>query len=33
LRQLFRSENPLGGSLASIHNLRYINRIFEGYQQ
>lgn len=32
LRQLFKTDNPLGGSLASIHNLRYINRIFEGYQ-
>lgn len=31
LRQLYRSENPLGGSLASIHNLRYLARIFEEY--
>jgi len=29
LRQMFKTDNPLGGSLASIHNLRYINCIFE----
>jgi len=27
LRQLFKTNNPLGGSLASIHNLRYVQRI------
>lgn len=32
MRQLYRSENPLAGSLASIHNLRYLNRIFEEYR-
>lgn len=32
LRQLFKTENPLGGSLASIHNLRYIQRICEEYR-
>ena len=33
LRQMFRTDNPLGGSLASIHNLSYIARIFESYQK
>jgi queuine tRNA-ribosyltransferase len=32
LRQLFKTDNSLGGSLASIHNLRYLNRIFELYR-
>ena len=32
LRQQFKTDNSLGGSLASIHNLRYINRIFESYR-
>lgn len=32
LRQLFKTDNPLGGSLASIHNLRYIQRICEEYR-
>jgi queuine tRNA-ribosyltransferase len=32
LRQLFKTENPLGGSLASIHNLRHIQRICEEYR-
>ena len=32
LRQLFKTNNSLGGSLASIHNLRYLNRIFESYR-
>jgi len=32
LRQLFKTDNSLGGSLASIHNLRYLNRIFESYR-
>ena len=32
LRQLYKSENPLAGSLASIHSLRYLNRIFEEYR-
>lgn len=31
-RQLFKTDNPLGGSLASIHNLRYLVRICEEYQ-
>lgn len=33
LRQMFKTNNSLGGSLASIHNLRYLNRIFEEYRQ
>lgn len=32
LRQLFKTDNSLGGSLTSIHNLRHLNRIFERYQ-
>ena len=32
MRQLYRSENPLGGSLASIHNLRYLARTTEEYR-
>jgi queuine tRNA-ribosyltransferase len=32
LRQLFKTENPLGGGLASIHNLRYIQHICEEYR-
>jgi queuine tRNA-ribosyltransferase len=32
LRQLFKTGNPLGGSLASIHNLRYLQRICELYK-
>lgn len=32
LRQLYKSGNPLAGSLASVHNLRYLNRIFESYR-
>jgi len=32
LRQMFKTDNPLGGSLASIHNLRYLQRICESYQ-
>jgi queuine tRNA-ribosyltransferase len=31
LRQLFKSEDPLGGRLSSIHNLRYLARICEEY--
>jgi queuine tRNA-ribosyltransferase len=31
LRHLFKSGDPLGGSLASIHNLRYLTAICEGY--
>src|SRR5581483_1725483 len=29
LRQLFKTNNPLAGSLCSIHNLRYLQRICE----
>jgi queuine tRNA-ribosyltransferase len=32
MRQLFKTGNSLGGSLASIHNLRYLSRICENYQ-
>ena len=32
LRQLFKSNDPLGGSLASIHNLRHMMRLCESYQ-
>ncbi len=32
LRHLFRSENPLVGTLASIHNIRYLHRITEEYR-
>lgn len=32
LRQMFRTENTLGGNLASIHNLRYLARIFDYYK-
>ena len=32
LRQLFKTNNSLGGSLASIHNLRYVQRICEDYR-
>lgn len=32
LRQLFKTNNSLGGSLASIHNLRYLQRICESYR-
>ena len=32
LRQLFKSGNSLGGSLASIHNLRYLQRLCENYR-
>ncbi|MEX0881623.1 MAG: tRNA guanosine(34) transglycosylase Tgt [Candidatus Saccharimonadales bacterium] len=32
LRHLFKVGDPLAGSLASIHNLRYLNRICELYQ-
>lgn len=32
LRHLFKTGDPLGGSLASIHNLRYLTRICEEYQ-
>ena len=33
LRHLFRSQDPLAGSLASIHNLRYLHRLCEEYQK
>jgi queuine tRNA-ribosyltransferase len=32
LRHLFKSEDPLAGRLASIHNLRYLQRICENYK-
>ena len=32
LRQLFKTGNSLGGSLASIHNLRYLQSICESYK-
>ncbi|HEX5448378.1 MAG TPA: tRNA guanosine(34) transglycosylase Tgt [Candidatus Saccharimonadales bacterium] len=32
LSQLFRNEDPLGGKLASIHNLRYLQRICQSYR-
>jgi queuine tRNA-ribosyltransferase len=32
LYQLFKTDNPLGGSLASTHNLRYLARLCEEYQ-
>lgn len=33
LRQMFRSNDPLGGSLASIHNLRHMMRLCEAYRK
>jgi len=32
MRQLFKTGNSLGGSLASIHNLRYLQRVCEEYK-
>ncbi|MBI2285620.1 tRNA-guanine transglycosylase [Candidatus Saccharibacteria bacterium] len=32
LRHLYKVNDPLAGSLASIHNLRYLNRICESYR-
>lgn len=32
IRHLYKTENPLAGTLASIHNLRYLQRICESYQ-
>jgi queuine tRNA-ribosyltransferase len=32
LRHLFKSADPLAGKLASIHNLRYLQRICENYR-
>ncbi|HSX18164.1 MAG TPA: tRNA guanosine(34) transglycosylase Tgt [Candidatus Saccharimonadales bacterium] len=32
LRHLFKVEDPLAGSLASMHNLRYLNRLCEEYK-
>ncbi len=32
LRHLYKTENPLAGSLASVHNLRYLARICEEYR-
>lgn len=32
LRHLFKVADPLAGSLASIHNLRYLNRLCESYR-
>ena len=31
LRHQFKSGDPIAGTLASIHNLRYMIRICEGY--
>jgi queuine tRNA-ribosyltransferase len=33
LRQMFKSNDPLGGSLASVHNLRHMMRLCKSYQQ
>jgi queuine tRNA-ribosyltransferase len=33
IRHLFKMNDPLAGKLASIHNLRYLQRICEQYQQ
>ena len=33
LRHLYKSDNPLAGTLASIHNLRYLARICEEYRR
>jgi queuine tRNA-ribosyltransferase len=33
LRHLFKSEDPLGGTLCSLHNIRYLQRICEAYQK
>lgn len=32
LRHLFKVQDPLAGSLASLHNLRYLNRLCEEYR-
>lgn len=32
LRHLYKTDNPLAGSLASVHNLRYLQRICEEYR-
>jgi len=32
LRHLFKAGDPLAGKLASIHNLRYLQRICESYR-
>jgi queuine tRNA-ribosyltransferase len=32
LRHLFKSDDPLGGTLCSLHNIRYLQRICENYQ-
>jgi len=32
LRHLFKAGDPLAGKLASIHNLRYLQRICEQYR-
>ncbi len=32
LRQMFKTNNPLGGSLASVHNLRHLERICQTYR-
>lgn len=33
LRHLFKVADPLAGSLTSVHNLRYLNRLCEQYQK
>lgn len=32
LRQLYKTDNSLAGSLASVHNLRYLQRLCESYR-
>lgn len=32
LRHLYKTDNPLAGSLASVHNLRYLQRLCEQYR-
>lgn len=32
IRHLYKSEDPLAGSLASVHNLRYLQRLSESYR-
>ena len=32
IRHLYKTENPLAGTLVSIHNLRYLQRICENYR-
>lgn len=32
IRHLFKAADPLAGTLCSLHNLRYLHRLFESYQ-